>query len=51
VDGHTGNVEGGAGAGWRAVSTDAGTREHDRGPQGRSAGGGCRSTGLVREAL
>jgi hypothetical protein len=50
VSGPTENVGGGgAGAGWRTAST--GTHKHDRGPQERSAGGGCRSTRLVRDAL
>ena len=35
----------------RGGASSPGTREHGRGPQERSAGGWCRSTGLVREAL
>ncbi len=36
---------GGAGAAGVARRLELGTLEHDRGPQGRSAGGGCRSAG------
>jgi hypothetical protein len=46
-------MEGGAGAGLRAPSAPPRgiLEQHARGPQGHSAGGGCRSAGLVREAL
>jgi hypothetical protein len=35
----------------RGMPPSPGPREHDRGSQKRSASGGCRSTGLVRQAL